>query len=57
MDTIETIETLKPFLDLNNLLSTKVQQQSKTDFLTFVRQMAPMLVSDFKMGIHIEVIR
>ena len=56
MDTIETIETLKPFIDLNSLLSTKVQQQSKTDFITFVRQMAPSIVSDFKMGRHIEVI-
>jgi len=56
LDTIETIETLKPFIDLNSLLSTKVQQQSKTDFITFVRQMAPSIVSDFKMGRHIEVI-
>ena len=31
-------------------------QESKDDFLTFVRQMAPTLVSDFKMGKHIEVI-
>ena len=56
MNTIETIETLKPFIDLNSLLNTKVQQQSKTDFITFVRQMAPSIVSDFKMGRHIEVI-
>ena len=31
-------------------------QESKDDFLTFVRQMAPTLISDFKMGKHIEVI-
>jgi hypothetical protein len=37
-------------------LSLKVLHESKDDFLTFVRQMAPMLVSDFKMGKHIEVI-
>ena len=56
MNTIENIETLKPYIDLNSLLSIRVQQQSKTDFITFVRQMAPSLVSDFKMGRHIEVI-
>ena len=38
------------------MLNTKVVQESKDDFITFVRQMAPMLVSDFKMGKHIEVI-
>jgi hypothetical protein len=38
------------------LLNIKVIQESKDDFLTFVRQMAPTLVSDFKMGKHIEVI-
>jgi len=41
---------------LDNLLNLKVVQESKDDFITFVRQMAPMLVSDFKMGKHIEVI-
>ena len=56
MNTIENIETLKPYIDLNSLLSVRVQQQSKSDFITFVRQMAPSLVSDFKMGRHIEVI-
>ena len=56
MNTTENIETLKPYLNLNSLLDIKVKQQSKADFLTFVRQMAPMLVSDFKMGKHIEVI-
>ena len=43
-------------LNLNLLLKHKVKQQSKGDFLGFVKQMAPMLVSDFKMGKHIEVI-
>ena len=56
MNTIENIETLKPYIDLNSLLAIRVQQQSKADFITFVRQMAPSLVSDFKMGRHIEVI-
>ena len=58
-DTIETIETPSQFealLNLQSLVSHKVQQDSKGDFLTFVRQMAPMLVSDFKMGKHIEVL-
>ena len=56
METINTIDTISDALNLNNLLSIKVQQQSKDDFLTFVRQMAPTLVSDWKMGRHIEVI-
>ena len=56
MNTIENIETLKPYIDLNSLLSVRVKQQSKADFITFVRKMAPSLVSDFKMGKHIEVI-
>ena len=58
-DTIETIETPSQFealLNLQSLVSHKVQQDSKGDFLTFVRQMAPTLVSDFKMGKHIEVL-
>jgi len=47
---------LEPFINLKGLLQEKVNQQSKTDFLTFVRMMAPMLVSDWRMGRHIEVI-
>ena len=47
---------LLPFLELNNLLNITIEQESKQDFLTFVRLMAPSLVSDWKMGKHIEVI-
>ena len=47
---------LDPYINLQGLLSQKVNEQSKTDFLTFVRMMAPMLVSDWRMGRHIEVI-
>ena len=47
---------LEPFINLKGLLQEKVNQQSKTDFLTFVRMLAPMLVSDWRMGRHIEVI-
>tara|TARA_Y100000401_G_scaffold110341_1_gene107478 strand:- start:593 stop:2131 length:1539 start_codon:yes stop_codon:yes gene_type:complete len=55
MDNLE--ETLlQPYINLQGLLSQKTNQQSKSDFLTFVRMMAPMLVSDWKMGRHIEVI-
>jgi len=48
LNTIENIETLKPYIDLNSLLAVRVQQQSKADFITFVRQMAPSLVSDLR---------
>ena len=47
---------LEPFINLKGLLQERVNQQSKADFLTFVRMMAPMLVSDWRMGRHIEVI-
>ena len=52
----DNIITLLPFLELQNLLNTVVERESKDDFLTFVRLMAPTLVSDWKMGKHIEVI-
>ena len=55
-ETIETIETISPLITLDGLLSQKVLQDSKADFLTFVKQTAPTLVSDWKMGKHIEVI-
>ena len=55
MNNLEEI-TIKPYLQLHGLLSQKVNQQSKSDFLTFVRMVAPMLVSDWRMGRHIEVI-
>ncbi len=47
---------IEPYINLKNLLEFKVNSQSNNDFLTFVRMMAPMLVSDWKMGRHIEVI-
>ena len=47
---------IESFINLQGLLSQKVEQQSKSDFLTFVRLMAPSLVSDFRMGRHIELI-
>ena len=54
--TIETIETISPLITLDSLLSQKVQQDSNLNFITFVRKMAPTLVSDWRMGRHIEVI-
>jgi len=53
---IDTTDTISSLLDLNNVLNEKVLQNSKVDFLTFVRLVAPTLVSDWKMGKHIEVI-
>ena len=47
---------LESFINLKGLLSQKVEQQSKSDFLTFVRLIAPSLISDFRMGSHIKVI-
>jgi predicted phage terminase large subunit-like protein len=56
LETIENSIDSIPLSTLNNLLNIQVKQESKEDFLTFVRQMAPILVSDWKMGRHIEVI-
>ena len=47
---------LESFINLRGLLSQKVNYQSQSDFLTFVRLMAPSLVSNFEMGSHIKVI-
>ena len=51
-----TNEYLQPYINLKGLLDTKIEQDCKDDFLTFVKVMAPMMVSDWKMGRHIEVI-
>ena len=47
---------LVSLVNLNSLLATQVLENSKNDFLTFVRLVAPTLVSDWRMGKHIEVI-
>jgi predicted phage terminase large subunit-like protein len=47
---------LDSFINLKGLLSQKVEEHSKNDFLTFVKLVAPSIVSDFKMGSHIKVI-
>ncbi len=47
---------LASLIKLNALLDIQVTEESKNDFLTFVRLMAPTLVSDWRMGRHIELI-
>ena len=50
---------LQPFpqiLDTKFLVDQYVEQNAKQDFLTFVRLVAPTLISDWRMGRHIEVI-
>ena len=49
-------DSLVSLVNLNSLLATQVLENSKNDFLTFVRLVAPTLVSDWRMGKHIEVI-
>ena len=53
---IQQEQQLSSYLDLNNLLNLSILHSTQTDFLTFVRLMAPILVSDWKMGKHIELI-
>ena len=47
---------IETFVNLQGLLSQQVNTQCNDDFLSFVRLMAPSIVSDFRMGRHIEVI-
>ena len=47
---------IETFVNLQGLLSEQVNEQCNTDFLSFVRLMAPSIVSGFEMGRHIEVI-
>ena len=47
---------IESYIALQGLLSQQVDTQCNEDFLSFVRLMAPTLVSGFKMGRHIEVI-
>ena len=47
---------IESYINLKGLLSEQVNEQCNTDFLSFVRLMAPSIVSGFEMGRHIEVI-
>ena len=47
---------LDSYVNLQTLLSEHVNVSAHTDFLTFVRLVAPSLVSGWKMGRHIELI-
>jgi predicted phage terminase large subunit-like protein len=47
---------IESYIDLQGLLSMQVEEQCNNDFLSFVRLVAPSIVSGFKMGRHIEVI-
>lgn len=52
----EDITRLEVLEGLSAALSSLVTNQAKIDFATFVRIFAPRLVSDWKMGRHIEVL-
>ena len=41
-----TNEYLQPYINLKELLDTKIDQECKDDFLTFVRKMAPFASSN-----------
>jgi len=51
-----TDNTIDNYINLSNLLKARTYTEAQDDFLTFVRLVAPSLVSDWKMGKHIEVI-
>ena len=47
---------IEQYVNLEALLKQNVDTQCNDDFLSFVRLMAPSIVSDLEMGRHIEVI-
>ena len=47
---------IESYINLEALLSQQIELQCNDDFLSFVRLVAPTIVSDFKMGRHIEII-
>jgi len=47
---------IESYIDLQALLSLQVEDRCNKDFLSFIRLVAPSIVSGFKMGRHIEVI-
>ena len=49
-------DILTTHINFNNTLNKYIQKKSKQDFLTYVRLVAPTLVTDFKMGRHIELL-
>ena len=53
---LTTDNTIDNYINLSNLLKARTYTEAQDDFLTFVRLVAPSLVSDWKMGKHIEVI-
>ena len=49
-------DILTTHINFKNTLNKYIQKKSKEDFLTYVRLVAPTLVTDFKMGRHIELL-
>jgi predicted phage terminase large subunit-like protein len=63
IDDLPDLEELRPatkgpksYNDLDKALAAYVKFKAKTDLLTFVRAVAPTLVTGFKMGRHIELL-
>ena len=50
------ISRLEAYAGMASAMETLMMTRARTDFLTFVRVFAPTLVSDWKMGRHIEVL-
>jgi len=53
---MEETSQLNIYLQYKHKLLSIIRKYCETDFLSFVKKMAPTLVSDWKMGKHIEVI-
>ncbi len=55
-ESVGEISKLEGYLCMHDLLKRRVLTKTNTDFLSFVRYVAPDLVHDWKMGRHIKII-
>ena len=56
LDIVEDSNTISTYSTLKVKLNEYADMRARTDFLTFVKIFAPTIVSDFKMGRHIELL-
>ena len=58
LETQDVVSNINPsdYITLDVALEKYIQKKSQEDLLTFVRRVAPTLVTDFKMGRHIELL-
>jgi len=53
MQDSDNITTLQKHLDFSSTLKKYIQKKSKQDFLTYVRMVVPIIITDSKRGMDI----